>query len=77
MPISVNASILHASDPLAVQKYLRILEKHQIDPRYTEIELTETATVERSMKARGAGSGSCAKRESIRPWMISEPVILC
>ena len=52
VPISVNASILHASDPLAVQKYLRILEKHQIDPRYTEIELTETATVEKYESAR-------------------------
>ena len=52
VPISVNASILHASDPYAVQKYLRILEKYQIDPRYTEIELTETATVEKYESAR-------------------------
>ena len=29
-----------------------ILEKHQIDPRYTEIELTETATVEKYESAR-------------------------
>ncbi|HJB16424.1 MAG TPA: EAL domain-containing protein [Candidatus Blautia excrementipullorum] len=52
VPISVNASILHASDPFAVQKYLNILEKYHIDPKYTEIELTETATVDEYEKAR-------------------------
>ncbi len=46
VPISVNASILHASDPQAVQKYLEILDRYQVDPAYLEIELTETATVE-------------------------------
>ena len=52
VPISVNASILHASDPFAVQKYLKILEKYQVDPKYTEIELTETATVDAYDSAR-------------------------
>lgn len=52
VPISVNASILHASDPKAVQKYLDILKKYQIEPEYTEIELTETATVEEYENAR-------------------------
>lgn len=52
VPISVNASILHASDPFAVQKYLNILKKYQIDPKYTEVELTETATVKEYESAR-------------------------
>ena len=52
VPISVNASILHASDPFAVQKYLDILKKYQVDPKYTEIELTETATVQEYESAR-------------------------
>ena len=54
IPISVNASILHASDPNAVQKYLDILERYHVDPQYTEIELTETATVD--------------KYESVKQW---------
>lgn len=52
IPISVNASILHASDPMAVQKYLDILERYQVDPQYIEIELTETETVEEHENAR-------------------------
>ena len=52
VPISVNASILHASDPQAVEMYLRILEMHGIDPEYTEIELTETATGEEYENAK-------------------------
>lgn len=52
VPISVNASILHASDPFAVQKYLNILKKYQVDPKYTEVELTETATVKEYESAR-------------------------
>ena len=52
VPISVNASILHASDPQAVEKYLTILERYGIDPQYTEIELTETATVEEYENAK-------------------------
>lgn len=52
VPISVNASILHASDPFAVQKYMKILDKYQIDPEYTEIELTETATEDAYDSAR-------------------------
>lgn len=45
VPISINASILHASDPMTVQNYLDILNKYHVDPSLTEIELTETATV--------------------------------
>ena len=45
IPISINASILHASNPMTVQNYLGILNKYHVDPSLTEIELTETATV--------------------------------
>lgn len=45
VPISVNASICHASDTHTVQQYLDILKKYGVDPALTEIELTETATV--------------------------------
>ena len=44
-PISVNASILHASDPDTVRKYREILDSYHVDPSLVEIELTETATV--------------------------------
>lgn len=46
VPISVNASILHASDEGTAERYRSILERHGVDPRYAEIELTETATVD-------------------------------
>lgn len=45
VPISINASILHAPNQDTVQHYLSILNKYQVDPSLTEIELTETATV--------------------------------
>lgn len=45
VPISINASILHASDEDTIQHYLGILEKYGVDPTLTEIELTETAAV--------------------------------
>ncbi|MDO5344182.1 MAG: diguanylate cyclase [Lachnospiraceae bacterium] len=45
VPISVNASICHAADERTVRQYLDILEKYDVDPSLTEIELTETATV--------------------------------
>lgn len=45
LPISVNASILHARDDSTVKKYLQILNKYGVDPSLLEIELTETATV--------------------------------
>ncbi|MCD8075586.1 MAG: EAL domain-containing protein [Lachnospiraceae bacterium] len=45
VPISINASILHASDSNTVKHYLDILKKYNVDPSLTEIELTETATV--------------------------------
>lgn len=44
VPISINASILHASHPDTIQRYLNILKKYNVDPSLTEIELTETAT---------------------------------
>lgn len=44
-PISVNASILHASNPDTVRKYREILDRYEVDPALVEIELTETATV--------------------------------
>lgn len=45
IPISVNASILHASNESTVKRYLEILNSYHINPALTEIELTETATV--------------------------------
>lgn len=44
VPISINASILHASRENTVERYLKILEKHKVDPRLTEMELLESAT---------------------------------
>lgn len=45
MPISVNASVLHARNTDTVERYLEILKHYDIDPALLEIELTETATV--------------------------------
>lgn len=45
VPISVNVSSLYAKDSKAVQKYLSVLKKYEIDPKFIEIELTETALV--------------------------------
>lgn len=45
IPISVNASILHAADKGTAARYLEILNKYGVSPRLVEIELTETATV--------------------------------
>lgn len=44
VPISINASVLHASRENTVERYLKILEKYQVDPRLTEMELLESAT---------------------------------
>ena len=52
IPISVNASILHASDDRTAEKYLAILQKYQVEAKYTEIELTETATVKEYEEAK-------------------------
>ena len=52
IPISVNASVLHASDPGAVEKYQRILKRYGLEPSMVEIELTETATVKEYESAR-------------------------
>ena len=43
VPISINASALHAGNYNTAQRYLDILNRYQIDPALTEIELTETA----------------------------------
>lgn len=53
IPISINASILHASDENAVRRYQQILEKYGVDPSLTEIELTETAAAEDYDNVRG------------------------
>ena len=45
IPISVNFSILHASNQEVVGRCMDILEKYGVDPSLIEIELTETATV--------------------------------
>ncbi len=45
VPISVNASILHAQDDNTVSSYLEILRRYHVDPSFLEIELTETDTL--------------------------------
>ncbi len=45
VPISINASTVHATEQNTVERYLDILQKYNVDPSLTEIELTETATV--------------------------------
>ena len=45
VPVSINASSLHASDPQTIDIYMNILKKYNVDPSYVEIELTETAVV--------------------------------
>lgn len=45
VPISINASSLHATDPQTIDMYMNILNKYEVDPAYVEIELTETAVV--------------------------------
>ena len=45
VPISVNASILHAQDSNTEKKYMEILQRYGVDPSLLEIELAETATV--------------------------------
>ena len=52
VPISVNVSIVHASDDHAIQRFLSLLEKYEMDTKYTEIELTETATVKEYEEAK-------------------------
>lgn len=44
VPISINASVLHASRANTVERYLKILEKYQVDPKLTEMELLESTT---------------------------------
>lgn len=45
VPISINASSLHATDPQTIDTYMNILKKYDVDPKMVEIELTETAVV--------------------------------
>lgn len=45
VPVSVNASSLHAADPQTINIYMDILKKYDVDPSMVEIELTETAVV--------------------------------
>lgn len=45
VPVSINASSLHASDPQTIDIYMNILKKYDVDPAMVEIELTETAVV--------------------------------
>lgn len=45
VPISINASSLHAMDPQTITLYMDILKKYDVDPSLVEIELTETAVV--------------------------------
>lgn len=46
VPISINASVMHTLDPDTVRKYTDILKKYNVSSELTEIELTETATVD-------------------------------
>ena len=45
VPVSINASSLHAADPQTIDLYMDILKKYDVDPSMVEIELTETAVV--------------------------------
>lgn len=45
IPVSINASILHAHNKQTTQIYMDILKKYDIDPSLIEIELTETDTI--------------------------------
>lgn len=45
VPISINASSLHAMDSQTITLYMDILKKYDVDPSLVEIELTETAVV--------------------------------
>lgn len=45
VPISINVSSLHATDPQTINTYMNILKKYDVDPKMVEIELTETAVV--------------------------------
>ena len=52
VPISVNISILHAANEHAAERFLSILKKYNVEPKYIEIELTETATVKEYNEAK-------------------------
>lgn len=52
LPVSVNASILHAKKADTMERYLGILEKYGVDASLLEIELTETATVSNYEKVK-------------------------
>ncbi|MGX1305328.1 diguanylate cyclase (GGDEF)-like protein [Amorphus suaedae] len=43
LPIAVNVSPSQFRDVLLAEKIIALLERHQFDPRYLEIEVTETA----------------------------------
>lgn len=45
VPISINASSLHAMDSQTINLYMDIFNKYNVDPELVEIELTETAVV--------------------------------
>lgn len=46
IPISVNISVRHATDADFADNVIAMLQKHNVDPSFLEIELTETETVE-------------------------------
>lgn len=52
VPISINASSLHAMDPQTITLYMDILKKYDVDPSLVEIELTETAVVSEYERVR-------------------------
>ncbi len=41
--VSINYSKQHLADPFLAEHTMEIIERHKIDPKYVEIELTETA----------------------------------
>ena len=45
VPISVNASSLHAADPETAKKYMKIIRKYNVNPSFVDVELLETAMV--------------------------------
>ena len=44
--IEINLSTVQCSDEKLAERYIRIMEKHSINPKFINLEITESATVE-------------------------------
>ena len=75
VPVSINASSLHAMDPQTITIYMDILKKYDLDPALVEIELTETAVVSEYESVRNyLRNSSCMVLR--QRWMTLEVDIL-